>query len=462
MHDDRTFAHSLLFRTLRGRKLSGPSPVSTVSFLFAIVTSCYVLSSISLRQFSLEMFALPFAIWLAVSLLTILGEPLRVDEDLSLPRRVYNIGSTLTETIVRKGAVALGFPIPFDVKLERLKESCQAQYRKWQVRISLREYYRSLRRKKITYDTCTQLLDTFAMWNSNEDIQEGVLPGNLDEAAAFLKLEIDDSIDEPPMIQEFYELADCVESHLKFKVGDRVMVQSDNQGDSYNHESVSNARSTEIVSAGLGSRNGSVVRAYPLYNLVHFDGQDSPIIVLASSCKHWSENENLSDGDDGTVVSGGGAAISHHSTVEESLDSKSSSEEDDEEAKAEPPERKRKARTVQEALLEGWTLRRKKNHIHYKRRIFTTAGHEQTQSFTMAKTPSDHRAYKNALSMLNRLNAAGTPLDDPSSKTLVCSMCGMPCAESGFSKTQIKKRIKKCKSCAENMELQHRQQSSKS
>jgi hypothetical protein len=64
--------------------------------------------------------------------------------------------------------------------------------------------------------------------------------------------------------------------------------------------------------------------------------------------------------------------------------------------------KKPRARTVEEALVEGgWKLERTTKHIKYSRRVHLSEnGEARKQTFVLSKTPSDRRASRNALSTL--------------------------------------------------------------
>jgi len=117
-------------------------------------------------------------LWATATLLGFLKEILRVDNAGSRVSQLWNVSSVLSGTIARKVSLMLGQADPFAAKLMSLKESCREQYREWKVRIAKREYYRALRRKKITHKECVLLLKAFAEWNPTTQCEEGVLPGD--------------------------------------------------------------------------------------------------------------------------------------------------------------------------------------------------------------------------------------------------------------------------------------------
>ena len=93
------------------------------------------------------------------------------------------------------------------------------------------------------------------------------------------------------------------------------------------------------------------------------------------------------------------ATVSDETSEDESEVSESSTH-------APQPQAKMRARTVEEALVDGgWVLTRKKKHIKYSRRIkLTEDGPARKQTVTLSKTASDWRAERNALSLLRRLD----------------------------------------------------------
>ena len=91
--------------------------------------------------------------------------------------------------------------------------------------------------------------------------------------------------------------------------------------------------------------------------------------------------------------------------------------------------------------------------ISYSRRIKIDENEKRKQSVAMAKTPSDHRASKKALSLLRKLNEALQEADEDDGEhnrfTSVCKECLKEKSDMKFSKTQLKKAEKnrKCKAC---------------
>lgn len=504
--------------------------------------------------------------------------------------RIWIVSATIVKILFRAIAMGFGTPVPFDAKIQALKQSCQQQHNAWMVRISRREYYRALRRKKITYMDCQLLLESFVEWNAKKGRAEGVLPGNIADAEAFLRVEIEEPRESEhearSQLQAFAELTDCVEDSLTFSVGDRVLVKAELMVERTPFSGTVPMESNEIVPTKSGGRKGSVVAAFPCGNVVLFDGSFLPELVSASSCQllnshdkpddgsnceadqleatailnelfstndvdtHVSNNDDDNDDDDddygdeeeeGEIASDDDddkeeepiAGDVHRKgkheapTVEDDKEEEPMAgdgrrrglEDDKEEEEQEPisgetrrkgkrkartvendkEEKpfagetrhkgkpiartveddeeeeepiagdtrrtgKRKARTVQEALEEGgWKLIKTKKHIRYRRVIQSPAGKDREQHFTMAKTPSDHRASKNALSTLNRLNESNAPPlpsaeQAPADEDVhLCSVCVSYKLESSFSKKQIKKGTLKCKDCvAEALGLENK------
>jgi len=386
--------------------------------------------------------------------------------------RIRNVGATIVEILYRTFAVMLGMPVPFDKKIQALKHSCQQQHQTWMVRIGRREYFRALRRKKIRYMDCQLLLESFVEWNAKTDREEGVLPGNIEEAEAFLRVEVEEPSERDReanlQIKAFMELTDCVEGSLTFSVGDRVFVKTDLAVERTPFSGTAPMKSSDIMPAKSDGRKGSVVAAFPCNNIVLFDETFSPELVSASSCQLLNAYDELEDENNNEVD-----RLEASSILNEEVSTTESNNNDNEgdeveegdhdaddheckEEKEEPPagdscrKGKRKARTVEEALEEGgWKLIKSKKHILYRRVIQSSTGNHQKQHFTMAKTPSDHRASRNALSTLNRLNKSNAP-PPPSPRASdgnvhLCSVCVSHKPKSSFSKKQIKKGTLKCK-----------------
>ena len=107
--------------------------------------------------------------------------------------------------------------------------------------------------------------------------------------------------------------------------------------------------------------------------------------------------------------------------------SKTEKEEEEERDTVVASKPQKKARAVEEALIEGgWKLERSKNHLIYSRRVKIQESSEtRKQNVAMAKTPSDGRASKNALALLRKLNEVLHEDEDAdnSGETSECKEC---------------------------------------
>jgi len=158
-----------------------------------------------------------------------------------------------------------------------------------------------------------------------------------------------------------------------------------------------------------------------------------------------------------------------HDNIEYDGSTENSNEDEDEahDKQAEKERAHHRARTVEEALVQGgWKLVRSKKHIKYRRSVtLDTAGGSKKQSVTLAKTSSDWRASLNALSLLRRLNEssevdegkAAPQSSDRSGSFRCCCVCHEVKPAGHFSKNQMKKRVmSKCKECIMEQHEQER------
>jgi hypothetical protein len=138
--------------------------------------------------------------------------------------------------------------------------------------------------------------------------------------------------------------------------------------------------------------------------------------------------------------------------------SEDESETSDSSSRAPQPQAKKRARTVEEALVDGgWVLTREKKHIIYTRRVkLTEDGPARKQTVTLSKTASDWRAERNALSVLRRLDGVIEDGPSPAKKsggviaTVTCSDCKEKKPSTRFTKKQLKNgKKRKCKDCSE-------------
>ena len=417
-----------------------------------------------------------FALWVLHSLVEIFKRRIfGMSEDSSS----WEVVSCCTGYIHRIVAVKLGKPTPYDQELARLKVLCKTQYREWKLRIAKKEFYDALKRKRITNRESVLLLTEFAenfYETDNEEIVEGFIPAKLSEAEEFLKLKVEEqathtettqlSPDEAlknylapdgesgnrSSIECLSDLSAQVQKCVQFSEGDRVVVEFDEE-DTSMYAVVSD-------STALCERNqttGSVVFSTATLCFVHFDGMPAtaPIPVPINLCSLLHEAPDLPALEGSSATSN--AAVSAEESVVEDV---SDDEENDDGVsihEASPPAKKR-ARTVEEALVEGgWVFKRAKKHIKFSRRVKLSDGNKRKQNVTLSKTPSDWRAGRNALALLRRLDESMEELvaeeeEDDEGPRMICSECRKGKPQSSFSKSQLRKGDKmKCKLCVSNM-----------
>ena len=381
-----------------------------------------------------------------------------------------DVASYCTEFIQRLIAAKLGMPTPFDQQLSKLREQCESQYRVWKMRIAKRDFQAALKRKRITNRESILLLTAMAdsyYETEEEEVVSGVFQAELDEVEEFLKLQVeerssrnevtlspDDAVknyldltsdetdtDRSPLAQ-LCDLSATIEECVLFSEGDRVLVKFDDEG--------------AEEDAQRGNLTASVVFTTASSVYVHFDGEpaETPVPVPTHLCSILVENLPVIEEAQTpllTHICAEDIALSTESTKSENERIITESEEEIEEPPNVPGVKKR-ARTVEEALIDGgWVLTRSKKHIKYSRRVkLTNDGPSQKQTVTLSKTASDWRAEKNALSLLRRLDGevvGGSP-DSVIHEIVSCSECLEFMSKTHFSKTQQKKGPRrKCKDC---------------
>lgn len=470
-----------LERIGRSRDLAAPRKTYTVVFTIFLWILVSWLWFLTLEKFfppvctiqtflSLLVIKQTFAFSTLYTLVGMIKIPLRLHEKSSH----WKVATCCTEAIMRRAAVKLGKPTPFDQEMKRLKETCQKQYREWALRIAKKEFNDALRRKKITSRACFLLLTDLAhshVESENEEVVEGTFPGTIEEVQEFLNLEIDDqptatSESNVSTLEAFHDMDTNVEKCLHFAVADRVFVQFDESVDDDDWKPEHGANMSKSTLACRRSRTGSVAACSAGFCYVHFDGE--PIVTTTPIpihlCSLFDENsvhsttdENSTDRSHSTWNSTrdadnsrSGLANDHEIAqgTEDGEDSDTKSNHENDSFKGGNKVKRERAQTVEEALVQGgWKLVRAKNHIKYSRRVRLPEGETQKQNVTLSKTSSDWRATKNSLAMLRRLNeeVERATLDDHDH--IKCSVCGDKKKRDFFSKTQIKKGSNKCGFC---------------
>ena len=250
-----------------------------------------------------------------------------------------------------------------------------------------------------------------------------------------------------PLPVEFCYLQEETGDDDAFPIGSRISLNWDTEIEACPQES-----SEEDALVKRRNRTGSVVDNFPGLVLVHVDGETEPVAVPSHMCSMLNEtacgedfvcNEAFhtgarvrvkldededdddssldnqdNEGEIGSVVTSyAGYAVvqldgDDGKVVEIPLDNctvitvdeeESDTEESDDYAKREEfDDLFESADTVEDALrIGGWELERQKNHLVFVRSNDDDAA---VETFVMARTPSDHRARKNALSTLNKMN----------------------------------------------------------
>ena len=174
---------------------------------------------------------------------------------------------------------------------------------------------------------------------------------------------------------------------------------------------------------GIRTEVGRVQHSYDGIVLVQLERDGSKVEVLSQRCSLYDDSIN---GD------------SEYSEQDE--------------GREEGGEEFHRAITVAEALeAGGWKLKSQRNHLVYERDMTTSSQTPETEIFVMPKTASDHRAGKNSLALLNRLNrghrSKRSNLTRGEART--CVSCGIVKNQEDFSKSQWSKGKNKCVDCVQ-------------
>jgi hypothetical protein len=360
-------------------------------------------------------------------------------------------------------------PSPFEQKLQYLKEKCKTQQKIWSKRIATRNYYAVLRRNRITFPDAQRLLLTLgkSISGGGDYDAKGVLPGTLDEAEAFLNVKLgednEDNNDEPLQLESpLEELAsELVAGLQEFPIGQRVTVANFNDAD-YNPNSNENV---SIDTLSLESNIGIIVSSVSGSGVVQilFDDNPTPEFVpreavqkldLVYTDQHNNDKVSVEGMHQKCGTVNGKKKLDSADLAEKVKESPKKNNkrmlvdtvEEDESSEVEGifndnlPPGGQKCRTIEDALREGgWEFIRSKKHIRYRRRV-KSGSRTKHQHFTMAKTPSDFRAMRNALATLNRLNSESTGIqDEVKDGHFQCVNCLRSLPELCFSKNQLKK-----------------------
>ena len=423
-------------RLVRSRELVAPGPQSIRYFIATVSTILFWICVVAVRPFSFyDIPGLRYAIGLALTISALsqsfkmFGKfcHLSVDRDESSSQYCWKVASHCTEIFQRTTAVRLGRPTPYDQKMSELRDTCVSMHSTWRMRIARRNFQAALRRKRITNKESVLLLTEMAdrfFETDDEEAIEGVFQAELNEVEEFLKLQVEEGVsctevtlspdaavknylnldsdedetneeDSSPFAQ-LCNLGGIVEECVLFGEGDRVKVQIGEEG--------------LQVTASVVFSTASLV-------YVHIDGvpAESPTAIPIHQCSILVEHLPLLEDtevldklvEDVSSSSDSDSSVATDMNMSEDYDDDNNDKEDSEEVPRVPQSQaKIRARTVEEALIDGgWVLTRAKKHIKYSRRVkLSKDGPAQKQTVTLSKTPSDWRAERNKLSLLRRLN----------------------------------------------------------
>ena len=475
-------------RIIRSRKVVVLSRTYSVAFVGAswllVSWLCFLASRAFLHYLRVyaRFFIYPFVIsqgftlWTLTSLIKILRPIFHLDA-----KSVWEFVNCCVEFILRTYAAKCGLPTPYELEMTKQKRQVKERYIVWKMRIAKKAFYEALKRKRITDRECVLLLTDFAhSWveKGSEEIVEGVLPVKLSEAEEFLKLRVEnqdsckevtlsasDSLrnylstskgtandDTMSAIEGLYDLCSQINSYVQFAEGDRVVVNNE-EDEAFPSNDL--PQSSALVCRR--NKTGSVVFTSATLCFVHFDGETSttptPVPIKCCQLSTQKETEDQDHSDEDEEDEDGASVVS---TDKSSI--RMEEEKDNEKDGIATPSKKKRARTVEEALVQGgWSLTRTKKHLKYSRRVKLSDGKSQKQTTTLSKTPSDWRAAKNALALLRRLDELFEDEDEEEDVAtnsgvdcLLCASCSDRKPANCYSKNQLRKGDdRKCKQCIE-------------
>ena len=332
-----------------------------------------------------------FTVWLVYSLKEIFKQILCLSED----KAYRDVISCCTAYIHRTIAVNLGKPTPYNQELARLREFCKIQYREWKLRITKRDFYVALKRKRIGHrESIISLLAFAENYYETEDkgIVEGTFPAELNEVGIILKLKVEEqssctevtslssdealknylltNIDDSnrSSIENLSELSAKVLQFVQFSEGDRVIVRLKENDTEALHTGDYEAlvcRESETGSVAFSTASLCFVHLdgvpvfiptpVPIHLCSILDEDEIPVLALEDTLQESDiEVEEARDDD----------------TVDETLDVSVSDQVSGPDKHGNAPKAENRARTVYDALVEGgWVFKRPKKHIKYSRRV---------------------------------------------------------------------------------------------
>lgn len=324
---------------------------------------------------------------------------------------------------------------------------------------------------------------------------EGVLPGGMEEANAFLDIEVEDSSKEENMFIEdsargaFASIGDEMKTSLDRRVliNKSVLARSpDETTDSTSHELVRYDGEALSGIAILSNDDVTLVRVDKINALLPVStrlcsfvratsSEDTISIEIDGGDESESDTEEVFNEDDvmkalerarhrrardDLEIKPKTAKIkvkvktrkSTKTMPQQDRDGADNSEEVERKSASKPS----RHQTVREALKAGgWKLIRMKKHLVYRRKIKAENGGEKEshQTVTMSKTPSDWRTKQNILSNLRRLDEEVEARDENTNPEEApglwqqCAECHENMTSENFSKNQLKRKNPRCKQC---------------
>ena len=502
----QSLVRSLVFdereRLRQARELSAPSAFLSAFCIFTMTSILFWLSyegMIRAPMISTSSPTLVFALagFLALTCLSptlgFLDGPLHVKHraNSSMPQRIWTTTTCLCERLRRALSVWRGLGTPFEREVRDLMTSCEKQQRIWLQRCCERDFYRALHRTRIDSAELELLLMAMATKQTSGHV-EGVLPGGMEDANAFLDIEVNDSSKEENMdsIEDsargaFASIGDAMKTSLDRRVliNKSVLARSPDEAiDSTGQEvvlydgdalsGIAILSNDDITLVRVDEINALLPVPTRLCSFVRATSSEDFLGIEINGDESESDTEEVFNEDDDMKAL---QRARHRRTRDEKIKLKTKKikvktrkstkpmpqqDEDgadnSEEAEHKSAPKPSRHQTVREALKAGgWELIRMKNHLVYRRKIKSENGGEKEshQTVTVSKTPSDWRTKKNILSNLRRLDEEVKAGDENSNLKgqpglwQQCSECHENMTSDNFSKNQLKRENPRCKQC---------------
>ena len=364
---------------------------------------CYKAVVMPLRQWvgmrgaPLNLATIAVASWLCVSAvkssLLVLQTPLDMPESATASQMITRLLHMMND----RWELHNGRPLPLAQKVADLEARCGRVIACWTARAANERYFQALKRKRISAKAADDLLRDLAAESLNSE--EGVLPGNVEEAQTFLNLAVDEGAgDWEDSSRE--ALMDAIKAAMK--PIDTPLLMASAQKSRADEEFEVGMRIEVLSRDEHEGLRGSITLVQREWVRVQIDGERHSLNFLRDSVRVLSES-----------IPSRRPIFKKPIVVDDESEAVVNDENEASSKKGKGKKRQpkpAKARTIEEALREGgWQFKRQRKHIVYERMRVDETGNVQREVYTRACTPSDRRSNSNMLADLNRRNAASPP-----------------------------------------------------